>query len=131
MFSLDIVGTQPQQYFNLGLMLAPQIRQTPGGFECDLTDTCNEAPFASRFRICVNRVAGTSVRARFDVIDQSDRAIPSAKGATARAQMFDVSDNLQASELIKRQFPSRCSKNHSRWSVAQVTFLDSQLGESI
>jgi hypothetical protein len=120
MFSLDIVGTQPRQYFDVGLIPNPQILHNEGGSEIGLVCASVKMPLASRFRLCVNRVAGPSVRARFDVIDQSDRAIPSAKGATARAQMSDVSDSLLASELIKRQFPSRCSKNHSRCKGARL-----------
>jgi hypothetical protein len=120
MFSLDIVGTQPRQYFVCRFIPTPQILHNEGGSEIGLVYASVKMPFASRFRVCVSRVARTSVRARFDVIDQSDRAIPSAKGATARAQMSDVSDSLLASELINRQFPSRCSKNHSRRKGARL-----------
>jgi hypothetical protein len=46
--------------------------------------------------------------------DESVRATISAIGATARAQVGAVSESRTAKEAINRQFPSRCSKNHSR-----------------
>ena len=87
MFSLDIVGTQFRQYLKQALMFAPQILQSTGAFEIFLAVATNELPFASRFRLCVNRVEGAWARPRFEVIDQSVCVIPSAKGATASAQI--------------------------------------------
>ena len=51
------------------------------------------APFASRWWLCVNRVAGRSRRTGLDVVDHSVRTTHSAKGATARPHVNAVSDS--------------------------------------
>src|SRR4051812_7736872 len=71
-------------------------------------------PFASRLLFWVSRVAtGTS---GFFIVDQNARATHSAIGAIARAHVAAVSESCVASDAINLQFPSRCSKNHSRRS---------------
>ena len=74
-------------------MAVPQIRQVAGNSKRDFGETLTEMPFASRFRLCVSRVAGPSLRAAFDVIGHRDRAIPSANGDKARLQVCEVSDS--------------------------------------
>ena len=49
-------------------------------------------------------------------LDQSARVTHSAKGATARPHIGAVSDRRAAKGAIRRQFPSLCSKSHSRLS---------------
>ena len=63
---------------------------------------------------------GATSRADFVMVDQSVRATHSAKGATARPQVGAVSDNRAVNNPIRRQLPSRCSKNHSRPSGSRV-----------
>src|ERR1700731_625076 len=41
-------------------------------------------------------------------------------GATALPQVGAVSESMIASGAIRRQFPSRCSRNHSRLRVSRV-----------
>lgn len=61
-------------------------------------------------------MAGARSLGDFVVLDQSVLATHSANGATARPQVGAVSDSRTANEPIRRQFPLRCSKNHSRLS---------------
>ncbi len=54
------------------------------------------------------------------IFSQRMRAAYSATGATARPHVSAVSDSLTANEPIRRQLPSRCSKNHSRFSGSRI-----------
>ena len=74
------------------------------------------APFTSRLTRCVSRVAGADSRASLAELDQSARVTHSAKGATARPHIGIVSDSRATKGAIRRQFPSLCSKSHSRLS---------------
>src|ERR1039458_2376853 len=87
-----------------------------------LTDGGSDgAPFASRLKRCVSRVAGADSRASLGELDHSARVTHSAKGATARPHMGAVSDSRAAKGAIRRQFPSLCSKSHSRLSGSFIT----------
>src|SRR5207245_5413157 len=95
-----------------GIIDAPQTRQTRGGrggvcvWKLD--------PFVSRLLLSVNRVGGPTLREGFAIVDHNSRETHSAIGATARPHVRTVSDSRTANDPMRRQLPSRCSKNHSR-----------------
>ena len=80
----------------------------------------DDLPFASRLWLCVRRVGSDTPPLGFRRPDHSVSAIHSATGATARPQVGAVSESLIASCAMRRQFPFRCSKNHSRLKVSRV-----------
>ena len=95
-------------------MSTPQIRQTDGRGVESLTANAATMPLLSRFRVCVRRVAGLTRLPCLASEDHNVCEIHSANGATARRHISAVSESRTANEPIKRQFPSRCSKNQSR-----------------
>lgn len=70
---------------------------------------------AARFRLCVSRVAG-AFQALSPLAAQYSCASHSAIGTTALAHCWLVSARMAVYDAIRRQFPSLCSKNHSRLS---------------
>ena len=100
--SRDAIGAQSLQYLFPSLTTAQQIPHIEIAFGLCLAAFATFRPFASRFRLCVSRVAGALLRGCFDVIDQSVRTIPSAKGARVWAQISEVSESRVASELMAR-----------------------------
>src|SRR5260370_39266899 len=76
------------------------------------------APFACRLFPWVSLVANGASGLR--MVDQKARATHSAIGATARPQVGAVLVSCTAKGAIKRQLPSRCSKNHSRLRGCRV-----------
>jgi hypothetical protein len=87
-------------------------------------------PFASRLRLWVKRVAGPVSWLGFRCLVHNWRVTHSAKGATARAHIGAVSDSLTANGAMSRQFPSRPSKNHSRFSGSRVIQSSTQASTS-
>lgn len=97
----------------------PQPRQSLRGCGARSARGIEGPPCASRFRLCVKRVAGPFSRLSFR-LDHSCRATHSATGATARAHIGAVSDSFTAKAAMSRQFPFCSSKNHSRLSGSRV-----------
>src|ERR1700680_3112093 len=120
-FSRRIVVAHVRQYLHAGAIFIPQIPQIFGALGANSGFTVAEIFFASRLRVWVSGVERLSGLRLFEVSNHNARAIPSAKGAIARRHIKADSDSLMASESIKRQFPSRCSKNHSRFSGPLVS----------
>ena len=79
-----------------------------------LTGRLGETPLAWRREPCVSRVAGNTGLILLGIDDENFRQTHSATGATARPQVCAASESRTANEPIRRQLPSRCSKNHSR-----------------
>src|SRR5450631_977008 len=75
-------------------------------------------PFACRLLPWVSLVANGASGWR--MVDQKARATHSAIGATARPQIGAVVESWTAKDAIRRQLPSRCSKNHSRLRGCRV-----------
>jgi CheY-like chemotaxis protein len=114
-----VVASHSPQRFRPGGTGAPQPRHTFSGRGAGLADGNDGRLFASRLLLCVSRVAiGLS---GLRIVDQNARATHSAYGATARPQVGAVWAMRAANDPIRRQFPSRCSKNHSRLSGWLVT----------
>ena len=86
-FSRDAIGGQTLQYLFPGFTATQQIPHMSGTFDFDLAVPIRR-PFASRFRVCVSRVAGALFRARFVVIDQSVWAMVVGEGETALFAQF-------------------------------------------
>src|SRR5271169_5238544 len=80
----------------------------------DSNESCVGIPFASRFRSCVRRVAGTSILEVLELLDHKVRNIHSAKGPKACFQSLEVSESWAANSPVSRQLPSLSSKNHFR-----------------
>jgi hypothetical protein len=99
-FSLDATGAQAPQYLFPRLITAQQIPHIEIAFRFGLAAFATLSHFASRFRLCVSRVAGALFRGYFDVIDQRVRTIPSANGASSRARISEVSESRMANELL-------------------------------
>jgi len=99
-------------------MVLPHPRQRFSRRGGETGDGSGDPPFASRLRRCVNRVAGPGSPLATGF--QNMRATDSATGATARPHIGAVSERRAQSDAIRRQFPSRCSKNHSRLTGSRV-----------
>jgi len=116
--SVAVATAQFAQWVRPSLIGFPQPRQrfsilgvtTTGVVGCDRILT------GSRLLLCVRRVGGKSLCVRLRVVDHKCRTSVSATGPMARAHTWAVSVRRMANDAIKRQFPSRRSKNHSRRS---------------
>ena len=112
--SVAVATAQLPQLVRPSLMVFPHPRQrfairgTAGVVAAD------DPTFASRLCDWVRRVGGRPLDLRFRVVDHNCHATHSATGPMRRAHMRAVSLRRMANDAIRRQFPLRCSKNHSR-----------------
>src|SRR5437667_1548843 len=109
-----VLTAQLAQWVRLSAIAFPQPRQRFSSRGATSAVDTEESPFASRLWVCVKRVGGKLDCVLLRVVDHNCCVTHSATGPTARDHMPAVSDRRMANDAIKRQFPSRCSKNQSR-----------------